>query len=117
MTPTEPTPDDATDERLSALVRRATLPPVPPHLGERVRRRVRQRQRQWRLAVGTTCAAAAAAVALVLFRPSPADPVALVDGLSEARALVAAPPPVDRLAVLARQQDAYLAALEQLQEE
>ena len=103
------------DERLSAFVRQASIPPVPDDLAGRVRRRVRSRRR--RAVLGAACVAAGF-VGLVLWNgPKPSRPAegATVQ-LAEVRELFAAPP-VAPLDILTRQQDAYLELLRQLQKE
>jgi hypothetical protein len=119
MNPIEPNDD----ERLSALFRGAPIPDNPAGMEGRVRRRIRSHRRR-RVLVGGTCAVAILVV-LVLWqwlRPSgiPENNAAVARGaperLLEVRELFAGPP-LATLDVLAQQQDAYLALLEQWQKE
>jgi hypothetical protein len=116
-----PEPND--DERLSALFRADSFSVMPAGLDGRIRRRIRSHRRR-RVVLGGACAAAVL-LGLVLWqwpRPNgvsennPAVALGAPERLPEVRELFAGPP-VATLDVLARQHDAYLALLEQLQKE
>jgi hypothetical protein len=111
MTPFE----HSDDERLSAFIRQASIPPVPDDLAGRVRRRVRSRRRR---AVLGAAYVAAGFVGMALWSwPRPSHPAeSATVQLAEVRELFAAPP-VASLEILTRQQDAYLELLKQLQKE
>src|SRR5262245_17776117 len=114
---------EAAERRLARLLAGAELPPAPADFPHRVKALVRRRRRLRRLSLagGTAALVAAGVLVAVLCRGSGPDrrapdaPSAAV-GAEEDRFLASAPP-VDPLEVLARQQQAYLTALEELQEE
>lgn len=112
----EPIPD-ADEARLRAALRGLPLPEVPATLAVAVRGRIAARDRQRvRLRIGGAFAVAAVVLVWVGSFGEPATappPVALG---REEPAEWFAPPPVARLEVLARQEAAWLAALEPLEE-
>jgi hypothetical protein len=111
---------DPPDDQIAAALRAVPVPATPPGLSRRVRRVIRRRRAR-RTAL-TAAPVAALALALVVWRPwasapeeRPPEPVAARDIPPEDLAVLFAPPPVDGLAVLARRNDASLAALDRLE--
>jgi hypothetical protein len=120
--------DDAWDDRLRRLLRESSLPTPRGRLGEQVRHHLRWRRRLWCTGAG---AAAAALLAVgfaawqnwprapresVIVRPEVSPAARGVNDLPESAVLFAGPP-VDSLDLLARQQDGYVAVLQQLDKE
>jgi hypothetical protein len=119
-------PDNSEDDRLREAFRGASFPPTP-HFDPLVRRQIERRRSQARWSVGIAAAALLAAGVFV-WRPVPRSPdVALVHpavGRSESSAielvessLLFSTPPVDTLELLAHQQAAYVAVLQEMEME
>lgn len=116
----DPTEADRDDARLAALLRADPLPEPPARLAADVRRRVRRHRRQ---RAGAVVAAAVLVVGLVAWwewpRTAAPGPVAgrpvppAADDLADV-ALLFAPPPVDPLDQLARQQTGYVTAMQRM---
>ena len=110
--PSAPEPD--WDRQLAAAVAADSMPTTPAGLALRVRHRLRRRRLFVRAAAGMSVAAVLIVGVLAWqFRPQPEqfahdmpEPVVMRSG-----------PPVDKLDVLARQQAAYLAVLNEMEKE
>lgn len=100
---------------IADAVRSAPLPPTPVTLADAVRRRLRRRAVRRRGLAAVLVAAMVAAV--LLWRPWGAPPeVAVREIPADEIEVLFAPPPIDPLAILARQDRSTMLALSRLEE-
>ena len=111
---------DPADERIVGALRSVAMPATPPDLDRRVQQVIRRRRA--RRAALAAAPVVALALALVVWRPWATAPVARPPELVASReippedlAVLFAPPPVDRLTVLAARNDVSVAALGRLE--
>jgi len=100
-------------------LRSGPIPPTPANLAGEVRRRLRRRALRQRGLVAVLVAAVVAAV--LLWRPWGGSPVAppdlaVVEIPAEEIEVLFAPPPIDPLAILTRQDRSTMLALSRLEE-
>lgn len=108
----EPVPDP----RLRDGLRSLSIPETPPDLESCVRRLIRRRRVRRVLTSGSVCALVIAALVWRPWGEVPVAPTPAREIPADQLAVLFAPPPVDRLAVLDGQSRRFVAALNRLEE-